>query len=114
MVESCETCGDGVPVLRGIAIGTGCGIGTVVGPDSNDPQSPYVVVAEMTSPSSLALLAGAAAVVTDQGGILSHAAVVARELDLPCVVGTVAATSTLRPDEEIVVCGIRGVVLRRP
>ncbi|ABW16275.1 pyruvate phosphate dikinase PEP/pyruvate-binding [Parafrankia sp. EAN1pec] len=69
-----------------------------------------VLVAAMTSPDWVPVIRRAAAVVTDSGGVTCHAAIVARELGVPCVVGTSSATSTLRTGDTVVVDGSRGVV----
>jgi pyruvate,water dikinase len=70
-----------------------------------------VLVTHMTSPDWLPLLRRAAAVVTDSGGMTCHAAIVSRELGIPCVVGTGEATSRLRDGEIVTVDATRGVVL---
>jgi phosphohistidine swiveling domain-containing protein len=69
-----------------------------------------VLVAETTAPAWTPLFATAAAVVTDTGGILSHCAVVAREYRIPAVVGTGAATGTIRNGQTIEVDGDAGIV----
>ncbi|HEY7934169.1 MAG TPA: phosphoenolpyruvate synthase [Solirubrobacteraceae bacterium] len=70
-----------------------------------------VLVTHMTSPDWLPLLRRAAAVVTDSGGMTCHAAIVSRELGIPCVVGTGEATRKLRDGEIITVDATRGIVL---
>jgi pyruvate, water dikinase len=70
-----------------------------------------VLVTHMTSPDWLPLLRRAAAVVTDSGGMTCHAAIVSRELGIPCVVGTGEATSKLRDGEIVTVDATRGLVL---
>ena len=65
----------------------------------------------MTSPDWLPLLRRAAVIVTDSGGMTCHAAIVSRELGIPCVVGTGEATSKLRDGEIVTVDATRGVVL---
>jgi pyruvate,water dikinase len=70
-----------------------------------------VLVTHMTSPDWLPLLRRAAAVVTDSGGMTCHAAIVSRELGIPCVVGTGEATRTLRDGEIVTVDATQGVVL---
>jgi pyruvate, water dikinase len=70
-----------------------------------------VLVTQMTSPDWLPLLRRAAAVVTDSGGMTCHAAIVSRELGIPCVVGTGEATRKLRDGEVVTVDATRGVVL---
>ena len=69
-----------------------------------------VLVTHMTSPDWLPLLRRAAAVVTDSGGMTCHAAIVSRELGIPCVVGTGEATHRLRNGELVTVDATRGVV----
>ena len=70
-----------------------------------------VLVTHMTSPDWLPLLRRAGAIVTDSGGMTCHAAIVSRELGIPCVVGTGEATSKLRDGEIVTVDAGRGVVL---
>ena len=69
-----------------------------------------VLVAETTAPPWTPLFATAAAVVTDTGGILSHCAVVAREYRIPAVVGTGAATATIKSGQPVEVDGNAGIV----
>ncbi|MFI9811275.1 phosphoenolpyruvate synthase [Saccharothrix variisporea] len=69
-----------------------------------------VLVAEMTNPDWVPAMRRAAAVVTDGGGITCHAAIVARELGVPCVVGTGTATSVLRDGQQVTVDGSAGTV----
>ena len=70
-----------------------------------------ILVTHMTAPDWTALMRRAAAIVTDSGGMTCHAAIVSRELGIPCVVGTGEATRLLRDGEEITVDATRGVVL---
>lgn len=69
-----------------------------------------ILVAPMTSPDWVPTIRRAAALVTDSGGITSHAAIVSRELRIPCVVGTRTATRDLRDGELVTVDGARGRV----
>lgn len=69
-----------------------------------------VLVAPMTAPDWVPLMRRAAAVVTDSGGMTSHAAIVSRELGIPCVVGTHDATRVLRDGLWVTVDGTRGTV----
>jgi pyruvate,water dikinase len=69
-----------------------------------------VLVAQMTSPDWVPVMRRAAALVTDGGGLTCHAAIVSRELGLPCVVGTRRATSVLRDGEVVTVDGTHGTV----
>ncbi len=69
-----------------------------------------VLVAPMTNPDWVPTIRRAAALVTDGGGMTCHAAIVARELGVPCVVGTRTATTTLRDGQVVTVDGSRGQV----
>jgi pyruvate,water dikinase len=69
-----------------------------------------VMVTQMTSPDWVPLMRRSAAIVTDSGGMTCHAAIVSRELGIPCVVGTGNATKTLRDGEVITVDATHGVV----
>jgi pyruvate, water dikinase len=69
-----------------------------------------VLVAHMTAPDWVPLMRKASAIVTDSGGMTCHAAIVSRELGIPCVVGTSDATKTLRAGEVVTVDAGRGVV----
>ena len=69
-----------------------------------------ILVAQSTSPSWTPLFGIAAGIVTDTGGILSHCAVVAREYNIPAVVGTGVATSTIMDGQTIEVDGDAGRV----
>jgi pyruvate,water dikinase len=70
----------------------------------------WILAAPMTSPTWLAVMYQAAAVITDKGGMLSHAAIVCREFGIPAVVGTEEATKILKDGEQILVDGAHGVV----
>jgi pyruvate,water dikinase len=70
-----------------------------------------VLVAPMTSPDWVPVMRRAAAVVTDGGGMTCHAAIVSRELGIPCIVGARNATQILRDGESVTVDGRRGQVM---
>ncbi|MFQ5648012.1 MAG: phosphoenolpyruvate synthase, partial [Candidatus Aenigmatarchaeota archaeon] len=69
-----------------------------------------ILVARMTNPDMVTYMKIASAIVTDEGGLTSHAAIVSRELGLPCVVGTREATTKLQEDQEITVDATRGKI----
>jgi pyruvate,water dikinase len=73
-------------------------------------QTGDVLVASMTSPDWVPLLRRASAIVTDGGGATCHAAIVSRELGVPCVVGTGDATRRLRDGAWITVDGSTGEI----
>jgi pyruvate,water dikinase len=69
-----------------------------------------VLVARMTAPDWVPLMRRAAAIVTDSGGMTCHAAIVSRELGIPCVVGTGDATRVLRDGVVVTVDALQGTV----
>lgn len=69
-----------------------------------------VLVAEMTTPDFVPAMKRASAIVTERGGRTCHAAIVSRELGIPCVVGVGAATKSLPVDSEVTVDGSKGHV----
>ena len=73
-------------------------------------QPGEILVAAMTTPDWVPVLRRAAGLVTDGGGMTCHAAIVSRELRVPCVVGTRNATRVLRDGELVTVDGSRGQV----
>ncbi|MCJ7425934.1 MAG: phosphoenolpyruvate synthase [Dehalococcoidales bacterium] len=69
-----------------------------------------VLVAEMTTPDFVPAMKRAVAIVTNRGGRTAHAAIVSRELGIPCVVGTEKATTTLKNGQVITVDGSHGKI----
>ncbi|MDO8581302.1 MAG: PEP-utilizing enzyme, partial [bacterium] len=61
-------------------------------------------------PEFLSLMVKAGAIVTDAGGILSHAAITARELKKPCVIGTKIATKVFKDGDRVEVDAERGII----
>ena len=100
--------------IRGFAGAAGRVEGTVrvlEGPENGDQLQPgEVLVAVSTNVGWTPIFPRAAAVVTDVGAPLSHAAIVARELGIPAVVGCVDATSRLRTGDRVRVDGGQGIV----
>jgi pyruvate, water dikinase len=70
-----------------------------------------ILVTHMTAPDWVPLMRRAAAIVTDSGGMTCHAAIVSRELGIPCLVGTGEATSVLEDGQVVSVDAGAGVVL---
>lgn len=70
-----------------------------------------ILVAEMTSPDWVPVMRHAGALVTDEGGMTCHAAIVSRELRIPCVVGTGNATRLLKSSQLVTVDGSRGEIV---
>lgn len=73
-------------------------------------QDGEVLVASMTVPDFLPVMRKASAFVTDEGGITCHAAIVAREMKKPCVIGTKIATKVFKDGDMVEVDANTGVV----
>lgn len=103
-----------VPILTGAAASPGIGTGEVKLLKSPKEISKVkegdVLVAPMTSPDYVPAMKKAAAIITDQGGQTSHAAIVSRELGIPCVVGCKKATKVLKDGNIVTVDGKEGKV----
>jgi phosphohistidine swiveling domain-containing protein len=69
-----------------------------------------ILVADMTRPEMVIAMEKAAAIVTDEGGITSHAAIVSRELGIPCIVATKIATTILKDGDLVEVDAEKGTV----
>jgi len=98
----------GAPASPGIASGP-----VKVVPDASQIDKVAkgdILVAEMTTPDFVPAMKRAAAIVTDRGGRTAHAAIVSRELGIPCVVGTERAVATLTDGQIITVDGSQGKV----
>jgi len=101
-------------LVRGLAASPGTARGTVrtlgEGVSLDVVKKGDVLVTVMTSPDMVPAMTRAAAVVTDEGGMTCHAAIVARELGIPCIVGASNATKILTQGMLITVDGKMGVV----
>jgi pyruvate,water dikinase len=97
----------GLPVSSGIGEGT---VRVVHDQREADLEPGCVLVCRTTDPSWASLFPLVEAVVTDVGSSMSHAAIVCRELGLPCVANTRGATTLLRDGDRVRVDGTKGVV----
>ncbi len=101
-------------LLQGLAASSGRASGAVrilASADEGDSLiDGEVLVAHMTSPDWVPIMRRASALVTDGGGMTCHAAIVSRELGVPCVVGARTATTVLRNGEIVTVDGAQGTV----
>jgi len=96
----------GAPASPGIASGP---VKIVQAPSEIDKvKIGDILVAEMTTPDFVPAMKRAAAIVTDRGGRTAHAAIVSRELGIPCVVGAERATTSLSDGQVITVDGSKG------
>ena len=102
-------------LARGLAAAPGTASGKVrvlETPDEGDRLlEGEILVAQMTNPDWLPTIRRAAALVTNTGGMTCHAAIVARELGVPCVVGTRTATRDLHDGTTVTVDGTHGQVV---
>ena len=102
--------------LKGLGASPGIGVGKarlVLNPNELAKiQKGEILVTKMTTPDYVPAMMKAAGIVTDEGGMTSHAAIVSRELGVPCVVGTGRATKALTQDTLLTVDGTKGLVFR--
>ncbi len=103
-------------LVRGLGVSPGQGSGEtkviVNVKEIGSFQEGQVLVTEMTTPDWVTTMKKAVAIVTDLGGKTCHAAIVSRELGIPCVVGTENATKVLKGGETVTVDGRRGLVFK--
>ncbi len=78
--------------------------------DMDEFQNGEVLIAPMTEPSYLPIMKRAAAFVTNEGGTLCHAAIVSRELEKPCIIGTKHATHVFTDGDMVEIDAEQGVV----
>jgi phosphohistidine swiveling domain-containing protein len=98
----------GLPASKGVARGKVKVIKKIH--DLINMQQDDILVASMTRPEYVPAMKKAAAIVTDEGGITCHAAIVARELQKPCIIGTKIATKVLRDGDLVEVDAENGLV----
>jgi len=113
-LETFRLRGKGPAIVTGKAVGARVGTGTARVVRSTDDLHHFktgeVLIAEMTDPDWEPVLRKAAAVVTDRGGRTCHAAIVSREMGLPCVVGTGIGTESIRDGQGVTVSCAEGDV----
>jgi len=92
--------------------GVGAGVVKIIGSMDDLPKIKKgdILVTEMTNPDMVVAMQRSAAIVTDEGGMTSHAAIVSREMGIPCIVGTESATKDLKDGMRITVDGSSGKV----
>jgi len=106
----------GEAILSGIAASPGIASGKIriinkVG-DLEKIKSGDILVTTMTNPDMVVTMQKSAAIVTDEGGMTAHAAIVSREMGIPCVVGTQEATTKLKEGEIATVDGFNGKIYK--
>jgi len=106
--------GEEKPILRGFGASPGiaAGIARILhgSAEMDKLKAGEVLVTSMTTPDMVPAMSQASAIVTDEGGMTCHAAIVSRELGVPCVVGTREATKLIADGVEVTVDGKAGTV----
>jgi phosphohistidine swiveling domain-containing protein len=109
-----ETSGSKSTEIKGVVASRGKAIGTCQ--IIRDPRQVDIfndgdiIITGMTRPEFVPLMKKAGAIVTDAGGVLSHAAIVSRELKKPCIIGTEVATNIFKDGDKVEVDAYKGVV----
>lgn len=102
----------GTPACKGISRGNVKIIPFSLTPEKylSKMEEGDILVSDTTGPEMVVIIKKAAAIVTDEGGMMSHAAVISREFNIPCVVGTKYATKVFKDGEMVEVNANNGVV----
>lgn len=106
--------GDRTVLTKGLGASPGKAAGSVKIVKNTDEldkvQEGDILVTVMTTPDMVPAMKRANGIITDEGGVTCHAAIVSRELGIPCVVGTGDATSILPENSKVTLDGNKGVV----
>jgi len=109
-----EELGEGEILIKGLGASPGIGVGKVKIVLSENEigkvEEGDILVTTMTSPDMVPAMRKAAAIVTDEGGMTCHAAIVSRELGVPAIVGTKEGTKVLQEGDLVTVDGEKGIV----
>ena len=70
----------------------------------------FILTTPMTTPDIIFLMKKSKAIITDEGGLTSHAAIVSRELNIPCIIGTKIATKVLKDGDLVEVDADKGII----
>jgi len=112
--EIIKAMGEGLKELKGYSASLGRTKGKVKTINKVSDFSKFntgdILVTSMTRPEMMPIMKRAAAFITDEGGITCHAAIVSRELGIPCIIGTKIATKVLRDGQLVEVDANKGIV----
>lgn len=101
-------------ILKGIPASTGIAKGKVkiiLDPSQNSKmEEGCILVTRITNPLYTPSILKAGAIITDEGGQLCHSAIIARELNIPAVVGTEKATTILKDGIKVIIDGDKGII----
>lgn len=98
----------GLPVSRGIVFGRICYLKSAS--DSDKMKKGEILLVSNTTPDFMPAIRKAKAIITNEGGITCHAAIISRELKIPCVVGTQIATQVLKTGDQVEVNAEEGII----
>ncbi len=111
MIETKE-----IPILKGLPASPGIASAKAViipkATDASKVNSGDIIVAKMTNPDWVPIMEKAKAIITEEGGRTCHAAIVSRELGIPCVVGAENAMQKIHEGETVTVDGFNGLVYK--
>ena len=97
--------------IKGVAAYPGLTQGRVYMRNSGSkPSKNAVLVVNQTHPKDIDLIKRSVAIVADEGGMLCHAAIISRELNKPCIIGTRIATQVLKDGDLVEVDAEKGIV----
>lgn len=105
---------ENLKVLKGVGASPGKVQGKIYLVINNDDMKNFpagaILVTNQTTPEFVPIMKRAAAIITEQGGITSHAAVISRELHKPCIIGTKIATKVFETGDKVEVDAAKGMV----
>ncbi len=106
----------GEVILKGMSASPGIGHGKAKivhnVEELHKVQKEDILVTQMTNPDMVPAMKRSSAIITDEGGLTSHAAIISRELGIPCIVGTGTATKQIKEGQIISVDGTHGEVFK--
>lgn len=112
VMETYKLQGSGKVIVEGLAVGTKIGQGTAHCIDDVKDIHTFkkgeVLVTDMTDPDWEPIMKIAGAIVTNRGGRTCHAAIISRELGIPCVIGTVDGSKKIKNGQDITVSSAEG------
>ena len=112
--ENGSEVGDREVIVRGLGASPGMASGTVKIIKKIDELDKIkdgdIMVTTMTTPDMVPAMKRSSGIITDEGGITCHAAIISRELGIPCVVGTGNATEVLKENSKVTIDGKKGLV----
>ncbi|MGC9516461.1 MAG: phosphoenolpyruvate synthase [Methanomicrobiales archaeon] len=111
-----EVEGERTIITKGLGASPGMGSGAVkivneIG-ELDKVEMGDILVTVMTTPDMVPAMKRASGIITDEGGVTCHAAIVSRELGIPCVVGTKDATEILDENQLVTIDGNKGIVYK--